>query len=118
MMTIESKLLPLLIVLAPLPILTGCWTCSLQPLAEPNDPHVVYDPALEGKWKIPHEDCLLVISGDAQARSYTLRYAPAPQHGDACRDEPNKLGIDAAGPFAGRLIELSNHRFLDVVPSY
>jgi hypothetical protein len=86
-MKTAQKVVSLLIALTALPAPPSYSTRSLQPLAENNDPQLIFDPALEGKWKHPDRDdyCLLIISGDAKKREYTLRYAAPAKHQDACR---------------------------------
>jgi hypothetical protein len=113
------KVLWLLIALTALPVPPSYSTLSLQPLAEKNDPQLIYDPALEGKWKHPDRDdyCLLIISGDAKKREYTLRYAAPARHQDACRCQPNGPDRKEAGAFSGHLFQLGGGRFLDIVPS-
>jgi hypothetical protein len=104
------------IALAVLPVPPSYSTRSLQPLAENNDPQLIYDPALAGKWKHPDRDdyCLLIISGDAKKREYTLRYAPA-KHQDACRCRSNGTDLAEVGTFSGHLFQLGGGRFLDIV---
>jgi hypothetical protein len=81
----------------------------LQPLAENNDPQLIYDPALEGKWKHPDRDdyCLLVISGDAKKREYALRYAAPAEHQDTCRCLSNGTDLTKVGLFSGFAISSS-----------
>ena len=66
------KLLIIAIVLITFP---ACWTYSLHPIAEDNDPHLIYDPALEGTWKSSdsQNEPLLLITGDPKLLTYSLR---------------------------------------------
>jgi len=107
----------LLIALAVWPVPPSYCTRSLLPLAENNDPQLVYDPELLGKWKHPDRDdyCLLVIRGDAKKREYTLRYAAPPEHQDACRCQPNGPDFNEIEPFTGHLFQLGGARFFDIV---
>ncbi len=111
------KVVAFLIALTALPVPPSYSTRSLQPLAENNDPQLIYDQALEGKWKHPDRDdhCLLIISGDAKKREYTLSYAAPAKHQDACRCQPNGPDFSEVGPFSGHLFQLGGGRFLDIV---
>jgi hypothetical protein len=111
------KLVSLLIAFTVLPAPPSYSTRSLQSLAENNDPQLIYDPALEGKWKHPDRDdhCFLVISGDAKKREYTLRYAAPAKHQDACRCQSNGTDMTEVGTFSGHLFQLGGGRFLDIV---
>jgi hypothetical protein len=91
----------------------------LNPLVTPDDPRLIYEPALEGLWKHPDRDdfCLLVIKGNAKTRYYTLEFSEPPKHSGNCGGTRVEHGLNEAGPFSARLVQLGGDRFLDVVPS-
>ena len=104
----------LLAVITGLAVIPGCWTYSLHPLYESNDPHLVYDPALEGKWASGDADCrgcLLVISGDAKSLAYTFEFVNPTEKKCDC-------GIDDSPRphYEGHVLQLGPSRFLDVLP--
>ena len=115
-MRTARKILLLLIASMVLPAPPSYSTRSLHPLADNNDPQLIYDPALQGKWKHPDRDdyCLLVIRGDAKKREYTLSYAAPAEHQGACRCQPNGPDFSQIGPFSGHLFQLGGGRFLDI----
>jgi hypothetical protein len=91
--------LALLTALLALVVLPGCWTTSLQALYAEGDQHLIYDPALVGKWQGEH-DSPVSITGDSTTGNYTL---------DAS-DEDGRYVYNAG------LVQLGSYRFLDVVP--
>ena len=92
-------------------LLPGCWTYSVHPLFENGDPHLTFDPLLEGSWHAGDDDCSkIVISGDSKAQEYTVTFMDLP-NGHNCNG--NESGIR----FAARLVQLGPDRFLDAVPN-
>jgi hypothetical protein len=105
----KIKLLAISVILSVFP---ACWTYSLHPLAEDNDPHLIYDPALEGNWQSADRSTpMLIISGDAKSLSYALQFVRRPDTDCHCSSEDvPDLHFDA------RLVQLGPTRFLDAVP--
>jgi hypothetical protein len=75
----------LLIVSAVLIAFPACWTYSLHPIAEENDPHLIYDPALEGTWQVGdnQNEPLLIVTGDQKSLTYSLRLSETNAKDDA-----------------------------------
>jgi hypothetical protein len=100
----------LLIIAAALAAFPACWTYSLHPIAEENDPHLIYDSALAGTWQAGNgqDDPTLMVTGDASSLSYSLRLVKSSEtnvHDDA----PDIR-------FSAKMIQLGANRFLDAVP--
>jgi hypothetical protein len=113
-MTTKTKFVCWLAVMASLAVIPGCWTYSLHPLYEANDPHRLYDPELEGKWETGDSDCaacILAITGDAPSLSYTFEFVdPSKKKCDCATD-------DSPVPrYEGRVLQLGPGRFLDATP--
>src|SRR5262249_34082561 len=92
---------------------------SMNPLVGVDDAHLVYETALEGIWKHPDRDdyCLLTITGNAKHRDYTLEFSEPPNHRGNCGGKWYEHGINEAGPFSARLVQLGSDSFLDVAPA-
>ena len=69
-----TRAVKLLVIAAILTAFPACWTYSLHPIAEENDPHLIYDPALEGTWQVGNvqNDPTLIITGDTKLLTYSL----------------------------------------------
>ncbi len=108
-MTIHQgvKLIILSIALIALP---ACWTYSLHPISEENDPHLIYDPALDGTWQVGkgQNDPTLIVSGDAKLMTYSLRLVKSPETN--IHDDPPDIRFDA------KMVQLGANRFLDALP--
>jgi hypothetical protein len=100
----------LLIIVAVLITLPACWTYSLHPIAEDNDPHLIYDPALEGTWQFRgnQNEPLLIVTGDVKLLSYSLRLVKFSETG--VHDDAPDVRFDA------KMIQLGGNRFLDALP--
>jgi hypothetical protein len=106
-----QKGLALTTVLAGLILLSGCWTYSVHPLAEKDDPHVAYDPLLEGVWEPRDNHCgKIVIAGDSKAQEYTVTLIEL-ENDSQCD------GTESGVQFSARLVQLGTGRFLDAVAS-
>jgi len=68
----KPKNMSLMLALAALAFLPGCWTYSLHSLYRDDDPRLTYDPTLTGTWENRNSDCL-VIAGDSKTQQYTLQ---------------------------------------------
>jgi len=98
-------------IFAGLIFLPGCWTYSVHPLAEKDDPHLTYDPLLEGVWQSRDNHCgKIVIAGDSKAQEYTVTLFDL--ENDAQCD-----GTESGVRFSARLVQLGTERFLDAVAS-
>lgn len=102
--------LRLLVIVAVLTLLPACWTYSLHPIVEENDPHLIYDPALEGTWQAGNgqDDPTLIVTGDAKLLSYSLRLVKSWQTN--VHDDAPDIRFDA------KMIQLGANRFLDALP--
>jgi hypothetical protein len=97
----------LLIVSAVLIAFPACWTYSLHPIAEENDPHLIYDPALEGTWQVSdnQNEPLLIFTGDPKSLTYSLRLSET-----NAKDDAPDVRFDA------KMVQLGANRFLDALP--
>jgi hypothetical protein len=109
LMCINRKI-KLLLLAAALTVFPACWTYSLHPIAEENDPHLIYDPALEGTWQVGNgqNDPTLIVTGDAKSLSYSLRLVKSPEAN--VHDDAPDIRFDA------RMVQLGANRFLDALP--
>jgi hypothetical protein len=100
----------LLIVSAVLIAFPACWTYSLHPIAEENDPHLIYDSGLEGTWQVGNgqNDPTLIVTGDAKLLTYSLRLLKSPE--TIVHDDAPDVRFDA------KMIQLGANRFLDALP--
>jgi len=107
----KQKTMSLMLALAGLAFLPGCWTYSLHSLYRDDDPRLAYDSTLTGTWENRNSDCL-VIAGDSKTQQYTLQLFDKGSE-IKCRC----ASTDSAGiRYAGNLVQLGPARFLDVVP--
>lgn len=99
-----------LIIVAVLIPFPACWTYSLHPLAEENDPRLIYDPALEGTWQSSdsQNQPLLIVTGDAKLLSYSLLLVKFSETGR--QDDAPDVRFDA------KMVQLGANRFLDALP--
>lgn len=99
-----------LVILAALTAFPACWTYSLHPIAEENDPHLIYDPALEGTWKIGNgqNDATLIVTGEPKLMTYSLRLVTSSE--TIVRDSAPDVRFDA------KMVQLGANRFLDALP--
>jgi len=100
----------LLIIVAVLITFPACWTYSLHPIAEDNDPHLIYDPALEGNWRSSdnQSEPVLIVTGDAKLLTYSLQLVKASETG--VHDDAPDVRFDA------KMVQLGANRFLDALP--
>lgn len=100
----------LLIIVAVLITFPACWTYSLHPIAEDNDPHLIYDPALEGTWRSSdnQSEPVLIVTGDAKLLTYSLRLVKASE--TSVHDDAPDVRFDA------KMVQLGANRFLDALP--
>ena len=102
-----GKLLIIAVVLIALP---ACWTYSLHPIAEDNDPQLIYDPALEGTWQVGNgqNDPTVIVTGDAKLLTYSLRLVKSSE--TTVHDDAPDVRFDA------KMVQLGANRFLDALP--
>ncbi len=99
--------------LAALLVLPGCWVESINPLYEDGlfsskDPDVVFDQRLNGSWSaVLEKSCAMVLTVSAKDDIYDLQ---STQQGDACGDAGKKSHQQ------GRLVRLDKYYFFDVSP--
>jgi hypothetical protein len=100
----------LLVIAVVLALLPACWTYSLHPIAEENDPHLIYDPALEGAWQVGsgQNDPTLIVTGDPKLLTYSLRLVKTSE--SIVRDDAPDVRFDA------KMVQLGANRFLDALP--
>jgi len=100
----------LLVIAAALTLLPACWTYSLHPIAEENDPHLIYDPALEGTWQVGsgQNDPTLIVTGDPKLLTYSLRLVKTSE--TIVHDDAPDVRFDA------KMVQLGANRFLDALP--
>jgi hypothetical protein len=111
----SSHLLTLTFIVMLLPLMTGCWVQSVYPFYEDSD--VVVDGNLVGMWAGESElnICLLSITLDARARTYTIEVSKSVEAKTASGEAKTSAECQAAA-FEGRLVQIGQERFLDVVP--
>ncbi|MGO9402716.1 MAG: hypothetical protein ACLPVW_04500 [Terriglobales bacterium] len=107
--------LVLVLALASLLLLPGCWVYSVSPLYEENlahpDTDLAFDQSLVGSWWNADKECTwtLIVKGQQKEMAYELTFAAAPE----CKtDEGEKRVIQ----YDGHAVKLDNHLFLDVNP--
>lgn len=90
-----------------LPFLTGCWVQSVYPFYEDSD--VVSDSGFVGSWVGEGElnTCLLNITLNISTRTYTLAVSRS--------SSANADAQCEAVTFEGKLVQLGQQRYLDVV---
>lgn len=100
----------LVLIAAVLAALPACWTYSLHPIAEKNDPHLIYDPALEGTWQFSdtQNEPTLLVTGDPKLLTYSLRLLKVPE--TSVHDDAPDVRFNA------RMVQLGANRFLDALP--
>jgi len=100
----------LLVIALVLALLPACWTYSLHPIAEENDPHLIYDPALEGTWQVGsgQNDPTLIVTGDPKLLTYSLRLVKTSE--TIVHDDAPDVRFDA------KMVQLGANRFLDALP--
>ena len=104
----------IVIALAGLLVLPGCWVESINPLYEDGflaskDTDVVLDQRLTGSWNAAaDEKCTITLTVSAREDIYALE---STQQGEGCSSAGEKSRQQA------RLVKLENHLFLDVSPT-
>jgi len=100
----------LLIIVAVPDRVSACWTYSLHPIAEDNDPHLIYDPALEGTWQFSgnQDEPQLFVTGDPKLLAYSLRLVKVSE--TSAHDDAPNVRFDA------KMVQLGANRFLDALP--
>jgi hypothetical protein len=116
--TIRSRAIPrcaaIILALAGLLVLPGCWVESINPLYEDGflaskDTDVIVDQRLTGSWITAFDEkCTLTLTVSAKDDTYDLE---STQQGPGCDDEQGKKSRQQA-----RLVKLDTHVFLDVSP--
>ena len=101
------KLLVIAVILTAFP---ACWTYSLHPIVEENDPHLIYDSALEGTRQVGNgqNDPTLIVTGDAKLLTYSLRLVKSSE--TIVHDDVPDVRFDA------KMVQLGANRFLDALP--
>lgn len=107
------RIVAVIVILAALAILPGCWVYSVEPLYEERlfshpDPDLTFDQNLLGSWWHTDTDnnCLWTLTFAAHQQAYELTMAPA----------SNCKGEEKTSKYEGHLVKLDNHRFLDIGP--
>jgi len=100
----------LLVIAVVLALLPACWTYSLHPIVEENDPHLIYDPGLEGTWQVGsgQNDPTLIVTGDPKLLTYSLRLMKTSE--TIVHDDAPDVRFDA------KMVQLGANRFLDALP--
>lgn len=101
----------LVVLLASLLALPGCWVSSVNGLDEGRlfrpDPDITFDDSLIGTWRVTEESCTTVLTISGSDRTYNLESV---LEGEKCEDAGQK------GHYLARLVKLDSHFFLDVYP--
>jgi hypothetical protein len=100
----------LVLIVAGLLVLSGCWLYSVEPLYEEHlthpDPDLSFDSNLVGSCGEIDDNCLWILTITADQQVYELTMAPAPE----CKSK------EKATKYEGHLVKLANRRVLDVTP--
>jgi len=102
----------IVLALAGMLALSGCWVESINPLYEEGvfrskDPDVVFDQRLTGTWSVTDDKCTTVLTISAKGDVYDLQ---SKQQGKGCASRGEKSRQQA------RLVKLDAHYFLDISP--
>jgi hypothetical protein len=100
--------------LAGLLALPGCWVTSINPLYEEasadrpyEDPDLVFDQSLIGSWTRVSDDCTAPLTITSKNEIYDLQ---STGKGEGCTDS------DKPSHYQARLVKLDTHYFLDFSP--
>jgi hypothetical protein len=106
------RYLAIVLALAGLLLLPGCWVTSINPLYEEGlaskDPDVVFDASLIGSWIAIGDKCAAPLTITATKDGYDLQSTRTSED-EGCKD-------DKPWHYQGRLVKLDSHYFLDVAP--
>jgi hypothetical protein len=101
----------IVLALAALLVLPGCWVTSIKPLYEEGlsgkDPDVVFDQSLIGSWIEPGDKCTAPLTITAKDGVYDLQ---STGKGEGCRDS------DTPSHYQAQLVKLDAYYFLDLSP--
>jgi hypothetical protein len=104
----HCRIAGIVLVLAGLLILPGCWTFSMEPLFDgPTDPALTTDQTLVGAWGYVNDGCQWTLTIAISGRNYNLTMAP----GAGCQSDEKTTRYQAY------LVKLDEHRFLDLEPN-
>jgi hypothetical protein len=104
----RSRPAAILLILAGLLLLSGCWVTSINPLYEQGkDPDVVVEPVLAGTWSFTDDQCVTTLTITVHEQGYDLQYEST---GEKCSDAGKVIHQEA------HLVKLGAHEFLDVEP--
>ena len=124
------RVIGILLALAALATLPGCWVYSIEPLYDesisPLDPDLTSDQNLVGSWVQVGEDCpstLTIIADDLRKTTTTsdkhTTTATEPRYGLILTPETSGTSCksdDKPSRYEGHLVKLGDRRFLDVFP--
>jgi hypothetical protein len=98
----------IVLALAGLLVLPGCWVTSINGLSEEDkDPDLVFDQSLIGSWARVGDDCTAPETITSKNGIYDLQTTGK---GEGCTDS------DKPSHYQARLVKLDTHYFLDVSP--
>ncbi|HEY6339454.1 MAG TPA: hypothetical protein VIW68_13250 [Candidatus Sulfotelmatobacter sp.] len=107
---LSRRFAAILPVFATLLALSGCWVYSVNPLYEDNlpkpDPDLVFDASLVGSWGHMDDSCLWILTVGGGGAPYGMTMTPS----TGCKSD------EKTTKYAGHLVKLGNHRFLDFSP--
>lgn len=106
----------IVLALAGLLVLPGCWVTSINPLYEEGtvdngfhkDPDVVFEPSLLGSWTVGGDKCTAPLSITSKDNAV---YELERKEGEGCTDPDKPLRLQ------GRLVKVDGHYFFDISPS-
>jgi hypothetical protein len=104
-----AKIPGILLALAGLLVLPGCWVSSINGLSEAlfgTDKDQTYDPALLGKWTASSDDCVTTLNVTAEGKDYHWKVTT---EGAGCVTEKSRPEY-----YVGQLFKLGDHKFLDL----
>ncbi|MGO9085225.1 MAG: hypothetical protein ACLP6G_22875 [Terriglobales bacterium] len=103
------RMIGIVLGLAGLLTLSGCWVYSVEPLYEVNpstpDPDLAFDQTLIGSWSLTDNKCTTLLTIAAKDGAYDLQSA---EQGEGCSGDKSHR--------QARLVKLDTHYFLDVSP--
>jgi hypothetical protein len=109
---IRTRVIGVVLVLASLGLLSGCWVSSTEGLNEGDylhrDADLTFDQSLIGTWEVSEDKCTTTLTVTTENQTYDLKAA---HRGENCSAPENKPDY-----YRAQLFKLDDHLFLDVSP--
>jgi hypothetical protein len=109
---IRARFVWVILVLASLVLLSGCWVSSTEGLNEGDylhrDADLTFDPSFIGTWEVSEDKCTTTLTVTTEHQEYGLKAA---HRGEGCSEAESKPNF-----YSAQLFKLDDHLFLDVSP--